>query len=985
MKKKLLTCAILSVAALTASAAFAGCGLFGGGNRNDDGKTYRQDNMRFELKDDGTYEFERYEYAYIEDGEGNVYTGEGETVTVPDTVNGKAVTSIANYAFGNTGVKEVTLPDVITELPDRIFDGCKLLETVNMPAVTSVGDMAFYECTNLESIEFKSGLTEIGDRAFERCPSLATVTLPDTVKTIGRNSFYESNIESINTAGVEEIGDTAFYACANLTALNLPNVVSIGASALRYCNKLAEITIGNRLETIPGNLFTDAGSLRKLSIDSPVPARMLYWNNTVTEVTLGEGVTSIGESAFEYCRGITEITLPATLTDIGERAFSQSKLSGALTIPASVKSIGYSAFYGTRITSLTIENGVESIGGSAFVSTGITSLSLPASVKSIGDTAFMYCDSLAQINFSEGLETIGGRAFSIKGAGTLDIVLPSTVKSIGGNCFGGVTANKIIINDTVESVGENVARSCTVKELTVPANYGHNATSVETLTLFGEGDIPDNAYKNCTALKTVDLGGGVKKIGANAFKALEAITLNGVEYMGSNALGDISALTYTRTEDGVNYIDDWVISTDYSNGGATGLDLSGYTGIYQGAFAKTETSDTSVFNTAALTSSEDTSKLKFIGERAFEGSGITGVMVPASLQMWDGAFRGCGALSAVAVQQGVEKIADYAFADCTNLKSINFKVSDVKEIGNSAFRGCTYLRFATLPNGIEKIGDYAFNHCEELLSIDLKGTEEIGYSAFGYCSELREATMNSVLAIGDSAFYKCTKLAEIDLPAVKSIGDRAFAESGLEAVAVPASVETWKGAFRECRSLTTVTVPRGIEKIADDAFTDCTALTEINLSDTDIKEIGNFAFSGCSKLKTVTLPDGLEKIDVCAFNNCTSLDEMTIITVKIIGNEAFYKCTALKTIDVKDAEEIGDYAFCRCVALENITMNSVKTLGQSAFYMCKATEYDLPDSVTKITDSALGNAQTVNFAGTAEQWSAIEKGMRDGKVSIWVR
>ena len=184
---------MLSVAALTASAAFAGCGLFGGGKDGNNDETYSQDNMRFELKDDGTYEFARYEYADLRDGydaDDNYvagYKGEGETVTVPDTVNGKSVTSVKEYAFSGTGVKEVTLPEVITVIPDRLFDGCELLEKVNFSSVTTIGNSAFINCVNLKSIGFESGLTSIGNRAFESCTLLATLTLPDTVKTIGEH------------------------------------------------------------------------------------------------------------------------------------------------------------------------------------------------------------------------------------------------------------------------------------------------------------------------------------------------------------------------------------------------------------------------------------------------------------------------------------------------------------------------------------------------------------------------------------------------------------------------------------------------------------------------------------------------------------------------------------------------------------------------------------------------------------------------------
>lgn len=784
MKKKFLVCTLLSAAAVTACAAFAGCNLFGGGN---DGRTVIQDNMRFELKDDGTYELYRYENAYLDDGEdanGNyipAYSGEGEIVTVPETVNGKAVTSVCFYAFGNTGVKEVTLPGAVSELPDRIFDGCKLLEKVNMPAVTSVGKLAFCDCNSLETIEFASGLTEIGERAFEKCTSLAAVTLPDTVTTLGDRCFWgESLIENLNTSGVEVIGESAFYGCVGITSLNLPNVVSIGENAFNGCDKLTEMTIGDRLE----NCQTDLKRLTKISIDSPIPEKMFYWSGTITDVTLGEGVTSIGELAFGHCSELNNITLPATLTEIGVSAFNQSGLT-AVTVPAKVKTVSENAFYACRkLVSLTIENGVESIGASAFEETGITSLSLPASVKTVDKRAFRDCNALAQISFSEGLESLGSLAFSIKGAETLDIVLPSTVKTVGNGCFnydeygrpGGILANKIIINETVETVEPYAFQSCNVKELKIPAYCAPYAYHVETLTLFGDGEVPYNSYSNCSEpIKTVNLGPDVKSISAYAFAAggVNKINLDHVEYIGAFALGYayLDLLTYTKTENGVNYIDNWIISTDYSQGGATNLDLSGVTGIYYNAFRKTNTSDTSVLNTVALVGSDGTSELKFIGDDAFSGSGITAVEVPSGIETWYGAFSGCGALKYIAIQPGVKRIPGDAFADCTGLSGINLASTDVTEIGAGAFSGCKNMRLATLPRGIKTIEENAFSSCSSLLTIDLNGTEEIGESAFSGCTSLGEVIMNSVITIGNLAFVGCADLTEFVLPAtVTKIG-----------------------------------------------------------------------------------------------------------------------------------------------------------------------------------------------------------------------
>lgn len=817
MKKRFLVGSVIFAVAASA-AAFAGCFQTGvGGN---DENNFVRDNMRFILKDDGTYELDRYEYADLkdrEDADGNFtegYKGDGETVIVPDTVNGKAVTSVKEYAFAHTGVKSVTLPGAISVLPDRVFEECSLLETVNMSVITSVGGTAFYKCARLADISFESGLTEIGERAFEGCTALATVSLPDTVKTLGANCFNQCAFSTVNTAGVEVLGERAFYQCENLTALCLPEVISIGENALRFCGGLEELTLGGKLTDIPQKMLIDCVGLKRVSINRPVPAEMFTGLKNVAEATLGEGVTSIGKSAFGGCSGLTEITLPSTLTEIGENAFSASGLTkvtvpasvkyigdrafyrtpiknltvesgvegiGAwafayapitsLTVPASVESVGDSAFYRTTITNLTVENGVQSIGGSAFYQTLITSLNLPASVKSVGDTAFYGCNSLADVSLAEGLETVGSGAFAMAGGDTLEIILPSTVKFVGDGCFdyaygdiAGMTANKIIINDTVETVGKKVVKGCRVKELAAPVSYGHNVASVETLTLFGEGDIPYDAYKNFETLKNVNLGAGVKRIYARAFTGLENLRMAEVEHIDGTGLGDISKLNYTRTEGGVNYIDNWVISADYSQGGAANLDLSGITGIYENAFKKTETNDTSVLNTVVFVGSDDTSAIKHIGKNAFEGTGITAVEIPATLETWDYAFTGCTALKYIKIASGVQTVPLYAFAGCKGLTGINLERTDLVEICMCAFSDCTNLNTVTLPESLKLINNGAFSYAYALTHIDLKNVETLGSSAF-YASGLESITMNAVKTLWDMAFSRCFDLTEVDLPA----------------------------------------------------------------------------------------------------------------------------------------------------------------------------------------------------------------------------
>mgnify|MGYP003398045792 FL=1 len=196
------------------------------------------------------------------------------------------------------------------------------------------------------------------------------------------------------------------------------------------------------------------------------------------------------------------------------------------------------------------------------------------------------------------------------------------------------------------------------------------------------------------------------------------------------------------------------------------------------------------------------------------------------------------------------------------------------------------------------------------------------------------------------------------------------------------------GAFENCKSLTSVTIPDGVTGIGESAFCNCTSLTSITISDS-VKGIGNWAFCGCTNLTDIKIPGSVTWIGNGAFISCTSLTSITIPeSVTWIGERAFYNCTSLESIDIpdskiilgpcRDACGIGGECFSRTKWEENqpegviyagkiaysykgdmpenteITLKSgTKGIAEYAFYGRKnLTNITIPDSVTWIGQEA---------------------------------
>ena len=235
-----------------------------------------------------------------------------------------------------------------------------------------------------------------------------------------------------------------------------------------------------------------------------------------------------------------------------------------------------------------------------------------------------------------------------------------------------------------------------------------------------------------------------------------------------------------------------------------------------------------------------------------------------------------------------------------------------------------------------------------------------------------------VTGIDYQAFRNCTSLTSVSLPdSITSIGWSAFSGcTSLTSIHIPDGVTSiGKSAFENCTSLTSINIPDNVTSIAAYTFSGCTSLISISIPD-GVISIGYWAFYGCTSLTSISIPDSVTSIGYEAFSGCTSLTSISIPnSVTSIGDHAFYKCTSLTSIRIPDSvTSIGNSAFSGCTSLTSISIpNSVTSIDYDAFYNCTSLKHIyLPNSVKEIQDSAFGGCPATIYCyefSYAESWA----------------
>lgn len=405
-----------------------------------------------------------FHYIVLEDGTAEItnYTGNAEELDVPSELEGRAITSIGEHAFGGCGnLSIITLPEGIKSIGDSAFQSCTSLSNITIPnSIETMGVNPFRG----EIVDFSISLdhpyfavedgvlfSKTGKKLIYFPDTKEEYAVPEGIQSIGIASFAGcSNLSSITLSeSVQSVEDNAFSLCSNLSNVSLPEgIKSIGNYAFSYCDSLSGITLPDSIETMGANPFVGDLIDIHVSLEHPYLAvidgvlfckpdrKLIYFPDAFEYYSVPEGIQSIGTAAFLQCRGLNSITLPESVKIIENDAFRYCWTLSSITLQNGLDSIGDYAFSCCEnLSSITLREGLESIGYEAFSGCkSLSSISLPEGLTSIGNGAFCECESLISITLPEGLTSLFFWTF--QGCPNLSsITLPKSLTYIDPSIF----------------------------------------------------------------------------------------------------------------------------------------------------------------------------------------------------------------------------------------------------------------------------------------------------------------------------------------------------------------------------------------------------------------------------------------------------------------------------------------------------------------------------------------------------------------------
>ena len=839
-----------------------------------------------------------------------------------------------NAIFGSTALTNVVLDDANTnyEAIDGVLFDSAVTRIIYFPkakggeyvipdTVKGIAASVFRGRNELEGITIPASVSEIGDSAFENCYSLEYVTFLDAA-------------EGVEAATTLTIGARAFLNCSLLVEVDLPGRLTyIGDEAFKGCSDIVSIVIPEGVTELGHAVFDSCISLETVSLPSTLIKMGMYsteyeYHNYLTSNVAELGVENI--DVFANCTALVEIIVSednntfAAHENVLYGKNEDGKLAtlyfspmyntgdnGVITVPSTVNKIMGRAFYNAMAVS-TIKFEARTDGGTFTMGVGVFQSDDPSTSK------------LERIELPVGMTEIGKSMF--ENSALREVFIPNTIRTIGARAFFGCS------NLTTVEFEEGGTEALVIAD--------------------GEYDtVPVNQYANKTLYYGVFGGTAIKEI---AFPArttqIGNFAFMHVEYDPSLPY-DANDITSQRI--GLSVIEKVTIPSSLTRIGvkAFGYSLNLKQFILEGTAAEGSlTIESGAFEYSGIENISLPATTSVIQSNAFQRSAIVSINIPknvteigteGTLSSSQGgytvggyAFAYCSNLKTVTFEEGCQAqlVNGSNFYDCSSLTSINLEAcTSLKELPQNTFSGCSSLSSLKIPASVTYVGNRFVDGCKALTSIEFMtaanedgrqegSLEEVGDYAFAGSGlvELAFPESSSEITLGNKLFERCYELTTVHLStSVTDIGTAFASAPNISTITVAEGNPAYKGAgegvplilsfngntiVKAYRAVTSegdsgeYVIPEGMTDIGANAFYGQMGIKKLVLP-ASLMSIGEYAFSGCLNLEEIVIPENssLSQIGDYAFLNCVSLKEISLPSImKSIGRNAFEACISLE-------------------------------------------------------------------------------------------
>lgn len=462
------------------------------------------------------------------------------------------------------------------------------------------------------------------------------------------------------------------------------------------CYELQEVSLPEGLISIGKLTFMDCQKLQEIRL--PKSLKTLGEGTfascfALTEIEFPEGLETIGDGVLVHCLSLTSVVIPASVTEMGDRPFSGDWALKTVEIKGNVPRLSNYSFHECdALQEVLITGGVETIEERAFYNlNSLERVQIAGGLKTIGKLAFWSCDKLTTVSLPDGVTSIGENAFQ-NCVSLTTINLPDSITTIGMEAFYGTKlTGPLNIPSSLVSLGNDAFHGCggitgtllfpgTLEYISTDAFAG--CSGIEEIILpRGVLFIGDGAFNNCSGVQRLWLTNSIQGIGVNAF----------------NGMKNLKKVYFSGT------ISEWETGIQWADKG------------YQIGVAITTNEETASGSCGeALTWS-----LNSAGDLTVSGTG----------DMADFAATGApwaeyrDQVKLVILGQGVTSIGSSAFQDCKKLETVSLPGS-LTALGKAAFLRCGELTNVKLPASLKSVGEDCFTDCEKLVLLDLTGVPD---------------------------------------------------------------------------------------------------------------------------------------------------------------------------------------------------------------------------------------------------------------------